>query len=189
MRLVVASNNTKKRREIAAILGALGVELIAAAETVFVDVVEDAASFAGNARKKAEAFAAANGQPALADDSGLCVEALGGAPGIHSARYAGPNATDAENNRRLLAELKDSANRKARFVCALHLAFPESDACFSAEGEVEGAILEREEEAAASATIRSSSARSWARALPQPARKRRLRSPIAAGPCAVWPDS
>lgn len=145
MRLVVASNNTKKRREIAAILGALGVELIAAAETVFVDVVEDAASFAGNARKKAEAFAAANGQPALADDSGLCVEALGGAPGIHSARYAGPNATDAENNRRLLAELKDSANRKARFVCALHLAFPESDACFSAEGEVEGAILEREE--------------------------------------------
>ena len=90
MKLVVASNNRKKRKEIAAILGALGIELVAAEETISVDVVEDAGSFAGNARKKAEAFAKANGLPALADDSGLCVDALDGAPGIYSARWAGP---------------------------------------------------------------------------------------------------
>ncbi|PIP01969.1 MAG: non-canonical purine NTP pyrophosphatase, partial [Zetaproteobacteria bacterium CG23_combo_of_CG06-09_8_20_14_all_54_7] len=102
MKLVVASNNRKKRKEIAAILGALGIELVAAEETISVDVVEDAGSFAGNARKKAEAFAKANGLPALADDSGLCVDALAGAPGIYSSRYAGEDGNDAANNAKLL---------------------------------------------------------------------------------------
>lgn len=141
MQLVVASNNAKKRREIEAILGALDIALVAAEETVFVDVIEDADSFAGNARKKAEAFARANRQPALADDSGLCVEALGDAPGVYSARFAGPGATDAENNHKLLAELKSADNRKARFICALHLAFPDEHHCFTARGHVEGEIL------------------------------------------------
>ena len=144
MRLVVASNNNKKRKEIANILGALGVELLPAEETLFIDVDEDADSFAGNARKKAEAFAGANNAPALADDSGLCVDALDGAPGIYSARYAGPEATDDDNNRKLLAELKGKANRRARFVCALHLAFPNSRDALIAEGQVEGEILDRE---------------------------------------------
>ena len=141
MKLIVGSNNAKKRKEIAAILGALGIELVSSEDTVFIDVIEDADSFAGNARKKAEAFARINNKPALADDSGLCVDALNGAPGIFSARFAGPDATDADNNRKLLSALIDSPNRSAHFVCALHLAFPDSKQSFSAEGQVNGEIL------------------------------------------------
>jgi len=81
MKIVVASNNKKKRAEIQAILGALGIELVSPEQTISVEVVEDADSFAGNAKKKADAFAKANGTPALADDSGLCVDVLNGAPG------------------------------------------------------------------------------------------------------------
>jgi XTP/dITP diphosphohydrolase len=141
MQLVVASNNAKKRTEIAAILGALGIDLVAPSDTLFIDVIEDASTFSGNAQKKAEAFADANGLPALADDSGLCVDALGGAPGIYSARFAGPDACDADNNRKLLADLSGHANRSARFRCAVHLAFPNREQSFSAEGEVYGEIL------------------------------------------------
>jgi len=142
MRLVVASNNAKKRREIAAILGTLGIELVAAAQTVAVDVVEDAPDFAGNAAKKAMAFAAANRLPALADDSGLCVDALDGAPGVYSARYAGTGSSDADNNRKLLAELAGTSKRRAHFVCALHLAFPDEREPLTATGRVDGWILD-----------------------------------------------
>ena len=141
MKLVVASNNAKKRTEIATIVGALGIELIAPSDTQFIDVIEDSPTFSGNARKKAEAFADANGLPALADDSGLCVDALDGAPGIYSARFAGPDACDADNNRKLVAEMAGQANRSARFRCAIHLAFPDREQSFSAEGEVQGDIL------------------------------------------------
>jgi len=144
MKLVVASNNPKKRTEIAAILGVLGIELIAPEDTVFVDVIEDADTFADNARKKAETFATANGLPALADDSGLCVDALNGAPGIYSARFAGPNANDADNNRKLLTELVGQDNRSAHFVCALHLAFPDNGKALTAEGQVAGHILKQQ---------------------------------------------
>jgi len=142
MRLVVASNNQKKRTEIAAILGTLGIELVAPEDTVFVDVIEDASTFSGNARKKAEAFAHANGLPALADDSGLCVDALDGAPGIYSARFAGPDACDADNNRKLLADLAGHANRSAHFCCAVCLAFPDHQQPLDADGQVDGEILE-----------------------------------------------
>ncbi len=141
MKLVVASNNPKKRAEIATILGSLDIEIVAPENTVFVDVIEDADSFVGNARKKAEAFATANGLPALADDSGLCVEALDGDPGVWSARFAGPDANDADNNRKLLTELEGQSNRSAYFCCALHLAVPDSDQTFTAEGKVYGEIL------------------------------------------------
>ena len=144
MKLVVASNNKKKRTEIEAILGKLGIELVAPENTVFIDVVEDADSFAGNARKKAEAFAEANNKPAVADDSGLCVDALSGAPGVYSARFAGPDASDSDNNRKLLSELEKHNNRAAHFTCALHLAFPESSEEFTAEGQVNGEILNQE---------------------------------------------
>jgi XTP/dITP diphosphohydrolase len=144
MKLVVASNNAKKCREIAAILGALGVELVKPKETTFVDVIEDADSFSGNARKKAEAFAKANHLPALADDSGLCVDALDGAPGVYSARFAAPDASDSDNNQKLLAELEIYSNRSAHFTCALHLAFPDSDKVFIAEGQVNGEILNQQ---------------------------------------------
>ncbi|EAU54412.1 RdgB/HAM1 family non-canonical purine NTP pyrophosphatase [Mariprofundus ferrooxydans] len=141
MKLVVASNNQKKRKEIAAILGSLGIELVPAEETISVDVIEDADSFAGNARKKAEAFASANGLPALADDSGLCVDALGGAPGIYSSRYAGEDGSDAANNAKLLQALAGIDNRSAHFSCAIHLAYPDGRAPVTAEGHVDGMIL------------------------------------------------
>ena len=141
MKIVVASNNKKKRAEIQAILGALGIELVSPEQTISVEVVEDADSFAGNAKKKADAFAKANGTPALADDSGLCVDVLNGAPGIYSARFAGENATDADNNIKLLADLNGTEERSAHFVCALHLAFPDSSSPLTAEGRVDGSIL------------------------------------------------
>ncbi len=140
MKLVIASHNANKRREIEAILGRLGIELVAADQTRFIDIIEDADSFTDNARKKAEAFAAANGCAALADDSGLCVDALGGAPGVHSARFAGENADDAENNRKLLLKLQGCDDRSARFVCAIHLSLP-GEPSITAEGHVEGEIL------------------------------------------------
>jgi len=139
MRLVVASNNAKKRKEIAAILGRLGITLVAAGDTVFVDVEEDADSFAGNACLKAKAFAAANRCAALADDSGLCVDALGGAPGIFSSRFAGSNASDADNNAKLLEQLNGIEDRAAHFVCALCLCLPDGRS-LTAEGRVDGFI-------------------------------------------------
>jgi len=146
MKLIIASNNAKKRKEIAAILGVLGIELIKSEKTVCVDVVEDADSFAGNAQKKAEAFASANHLPALADDSGLCVDALDGAPGIHSSRYASLDSNDDANNAKLLKELEDIKNRTAHFACALHLAFPDNQLPITAEAQVDGEILKRSEE-------------------------------------------
>jgi len=141
MKLVVASNNAKKRREIEVILEGLNIELVTDEATVFVDVVEDADSFAGNARKKAEAFAKANQCAALADDSGLCVDILDGAPGVCSSRFAGKHATDEDNNAKLLHELKDSDQRAAHFECAIHLSFADERKPITASGRVNGHIL------------------------------------------------
>ena len=145
MRLVIASNNAKKRAEIARILAGLAIDIVPPEETRFVDVVEDGMDFAANARKKARAFAAANNCPALADDSGLMVDALGGAPGVYSSRYAGEDADDAANNTKLLAAMAGATDRSARFVCALHLAWPDGREGLTAEGRVEGVILEAPE--------------------------------------------
>ncbi|MBL4760830.1 MAG: XTP/dITP diphosphatase [Mariprofundaceae bacterium] len=142
-KLIIASNNAKKRQEIETILGGLGIEIVAASATAFVHVEEDADTFAGNARKKAEAFAHANNLPALADDSGLCVDALNGAPGIYSARFAGESATDSDNNAKLLQLLKGKENRSAHFTCALHLAYPDDSTPITCEGQVNGEILEK----------------------------------------------
>jgi len=141
-KLVIASNNAKKRQEIAVILGELGIEIVSADATAFVHVEEDADDFAGNARKKAEAFSHANNLPALADDSGLCVDALNGAPGIYSARFAGESATDADNNAKLLQLLEGKDHRSAYFICALYLAYPDDSVPVSCEGQVNGNILE-----------------------------------------------
>jgi len=141
MKLIIASNNAKKRQEITGILSALGIELVDANDTTFVDVIEDQNTFAGNAKKKAKAFAKANQCAALADDSGLCVDALNFAPGIYSARFAGTHASDADNNTKLLRELAQHSKRSAHFICSLHLAWPDSEQALSAEGQVEGEIL------------------------------------------------
>jgi len=103
--------------------------------------VEDGATFEANAYKKSSFTARVLGLPALADDSGLEVQALAGAPGIHSARYAGPGATDSDNNVKLLKALSGEANRKARFCCVLSLAVP-SGAALTYEAFCEGLVLD-----------------------------------------------
>jgi len=142
--LVIASNNPKKRAEMTAILDTLGMDVIPPEETIFVEVDEDGESFARNAQKKAEAFSAANHCAALGDDSGLCVEMLNGAPGVYSSRFAGIDANDVSNNARLLREMKGTANRKAYFVCCVHLVFPNGQH-ITAEGRVDGEIMEQED--------------------------------------------
>lgn len=122
MQLVLASNNAKKLVELQALFAPLGVELLTQGSLGISEAEEPFASFVENALAKARHAAAASGLPALADDSGLAVEALGGAPGVLSARYAtlfGRTKSDAENNAVLLEKLAGQADRRARFVCAL----------------------------------------------------------------------
>ncbi len=122
MQLVLASNNAKKLLELQALFAPLGVELLTQGSLGIPEAEEPFASFVENALAKARHAAAASGLPALADDSGLAVEALGGAPGVLSARYAtlfGRAKSDAENNAVLLEKLAGQADRRARFVCAL----------------------------------------------------------------------
>lgn len=119
-RVVLATSNRGKLREMEALLGGAW-ELVTQSELGVSPVPETGASFAENALLKARHAAAATGLPALADDSGLEVDALGGAPGVHSARYAGPAASDADNVDKLLAELAHvpSGQRTARFRCVV----------------------------------------------------------------------
>ena len=141
-RLVLATTNRGKLAEVTAILGARGVEVVAAVALVpDWHVAEENATFAENARAKAVDLARHAGIPALGDDSGLDVAALGGRPGVRSARYAGEGASDAANTARLLEELRDvpEGQRAAVFRCALALAWPDG-AVVEAEGSCEGTI-------------------------------------------------
>lgn len=143
MKIVIATGNPGKFREIAKLLADDPVELLSLADFPHLpEVVEDGATFAANAEKKALSVARATGLPTLADDSGLTVAALGGAPGVHSARYAGENADDAANNRRLLQELDGvpEAERTAAFVCDLAFCLPDGR-CSHFTGRLEGRIL------------------------------------------------
>ena len=117
MQLVCASANPDKVLEMAAILDGV-VELLPRPAQV-PDVVEDADTLIGNARLKAAAICAATGLPAVSDDTGLFVDAIGGAPGIYAARFAGEDATYADNRAKLLREMGDTENRSARFVSAV----------------------------------------------------------------------
>ncbi len=144
MKLLIATKNTNKVREIRDKLGHLpGLEILSLEDTGRVpDVVEDGDTFAENAAKKALIVAAATGTVALADDSGLVVDALDGGPGIYSARYGGTCLTDAERSLLLLERMKtvpDGA-RTARFVCAIAIADPEK-LLHIAEGVCEGSII------------------------------------------------
>ncbi|MBU1740060.1 MAG: RdgB/HAM1 family non-canonical purine NTP pyrophosphatase, partial [Proteobacteria bacterium] len=124
------------------ILAGLGVTLLTPADLAAPpEVVEDGLTFTANAIKKARAFARAGGLPALADDSGLCVDALDGRPGVFSARYGGPDADDAARCRLLLAEMADVPEgwRQAAFVCVAALCRPDGE-CLSFEGRCEGEI-------------------------------------------------
>ncbi len=139
--LVIATKNRGKSAEIKSVLKDFPVVVRDMNDFGPVpEPVEDGASFEENAYKKASFTAKVLGLPALADDSGLEVEALAGTPGIHSARYAGPGATDDENNAKLLQALSGKTNRKARFCCVLSLAVP-SGAALTYEAFCEGVIL------------------------------------------------
>ena len=140
MQLLAATNNKGKLREYKRMLEPLGFEILSLSDlSLQADPEETGSSFAENARIKAEYVCALSGLPALADDSGLCVDALDGAPGIYSARYSG--GSDEDNNQKLLQELKDvpTEKRTARFVCAICCAWP--DGSFTeTEGTCEGKI-------------------------------------------------
>jgi len=142
MKLVLASNNAKKLKELAGILGPLGWELIPQAELGVPEAEEPHVTFLENALAKARHAARLTGLPALADDSGLCVAALGGAPGVYSARYAGEPKSDARNNEKLLTELAGQTDRRAHYVAVIvfvrHADDPQP---IVAEGEWHGEIL------------------------------------------------
>jgi XTP/dITP diphosphohydrolase len=127
IRVVIGSNNAGKLRELLPILGDLPVEFVTPAQLgIRLEVEETGATYAENARLKALAFSRATGQIALADDSGLEVETLGGVPGLHSARYAGPGASDADRRRKLLAALRAvPPPRPACFRCVIAIAQPD----------------------------------------------------------------
>ena len=118
-KLVLASNNAGKVREFKALLAPLHFEVISQGELGIPAAEEPHHTFIENALAKARHASEASGLPALADDSGICVDALAGAPGVHSARYAGEHSNDAANNQKLILELGENPNRSAHYVCAL----------------------------------------------------------------------
>jgi len=140
----LASNNAKKRAEMTRLLAPLGVTLRTPAELGRpFEAVEDQPDFAGNARKKATLLADLSGGIALADDSGLCVDALDGRPGVHSARYGGPGLDDRGRLLRLLEELQKvpAMQRTARFVCSVCVAGPGNKVLAAIEDSCEGTLL------------------------------------------------
>lgn len=142
-RVVLATGNAGKQREFAALLAPLGIEIVTQAALGIAPVEETGSTFEENALLKARHAAAASGLPALADDSGIEVDALGGRPGVHSARYAGPGATDADNNALLLAELGGvpDARRQARYRCVVaYVRSADDPAPLLARGAWEGRI-------------------------------------------------
>lgn len=140
MKLVLASKNKKKLVEMNDILSHLGIEVCSEAEAgVDVEVEETGTTFEENSLLKAKAVMEASGLPAIADDSGLCVDALGGAPGVYSARYGGPGLDDVGRYQLLLENMKGQMPRTARFVSVITCCFPNGDV-LSARGECEGTI-------------------------------------------------
>ncbi len=143
-RLLLATRNKGKLREIREFFSDLDLQMVGMEELPGAqEVLEDGESFLENARKKAHALALDFGCLALADDSGLEVDVLGGLPGVRSARYAGQGATDEQNNEKLLAELRglEAGKRKARFRCVMVLAAPDGREWIS-EGTWEGEIAQ-----------------------------------------------
>ena len=140
--LVLATKNNGKISEFRDLFNKSGIEIKTLDDFGPIPpVIEDGATFEENAVKKAQFTARVLGVPAIADDSGLTVKALQGAPGVFSARYAGENADDESNNRKLLAEMEDVEDRTAAFVCVLAIAVPRGPALIY-EGTCEGLVAE-----------------------------------------------
>ena len=143
--IIAASKNKHKIEEMEKITGAFGLRVISRSDAGIpdaFDVEEDGATFEENSLKKAEAIMNCSGKPAIADDSGLVIDYLEGAPGVHSARFAGDECDDEKNNDKVLELLKDVPyeKRTARFVSVITLVFPEGETLV-ARGECEGHIL------------------------------------------------
>lgn len=140
MKFVLASHNKGKLAEMQAVLAELGIEVVMPADLgIDVDVEETGETFAENAALKAKAIMAASGLPAIADDSGLCVDWLQGAPGIYSARYGGDLDSDEARCRLLLQNMRGATDRAAHFHCAICCLFPNGDK-LTAEGDCFGTI-------------------------------------------------
>ncbi len=139
-RLVIASHNKGKVREIGDLLAPFGVEAVSAADLGLPEPEETGSTFIANAELKARAAAAAANLPALADDSGLEVAALGGRPGIHSARWAGPDKDFADAMRKIEDEIAGNPDRRANFACALALCWPGGH-CETFLGRVDGRLV------------------------------------------------
>jgi XTP/dITP diphosphohydrolase len=142
-RLVLASGNPGKLREFRRLLEPLGIDVVPQAELGIAEAGEPHATFVENALAKARHASAQSGLPALADDSGICVEGLGGGPGVYSARYAGEPKSDARNNEALVAALQGVADRRAHYACVLVLVRRADDPePIIAEGRWDGRIVD-----------------------------------------------
>lgn len=143
MKIVIATHNKHKLAEMARILEPMGYEVVTDRDLgiELTDVEENGKTFLENARIKAESGCRESGLACIADDSGLCVDALGGEPGVYSARYSGEHGNDAANNEKLLFNIKDVPDEKrtARFVCSICVSFPDGSE-ITAEGVCEGKI-------------------------------------------------
>jgi XTP/dITP diphosphohydrolase len=144
-KLVLASNNQGKLRELQHMLEPMGIEVVTQSQLDISEAEEPHCTFVENALAKARHVSRASGLPALADDSGICVEALGGAPGVLSARYAGEPKSDQRNNQKLLQAMQGVADRRAHYYCVLvlvrHVDDPQP---LIAEGEWQGVIAQAE---------------------------------------------
>jgi len=145
-KLVIASNNAGKLREFQRMLSPLGIEVLTQSQLGIAEAEEPHCTFVENALAKARHVSRESGLPALADDSGICVEALGGAPGVISARYAGDNPkSDTRNNEKLMLDMRGVTNRRAHYYCVLVLVRHADDPQpLIAEGEWQGEIFHEE---------------------------------------------
>lgn len=142
MKLIIASNNAHKLKEIKTILGDKFDEILSMKEAgIDHETIEDGTTFMENAIKKAREIVEISGCCAIADDSGICVDALGGAPGIYSARFCGEHGNDEANNALLLEKLKGEENRNAHYTCAIAFVYPDGKTV-CAEGIFEGIITD-----------------------------------------------
>lgn len=143
MKIIAATGNAGKIKEIKKIFSDVNLEILSMGEIgIDIEIEEDGTTFEENALIKARTISKLTGEIALADDSGLCVDAMGGAPGIYSARYAGADATDAQRIEKLLDEIKGEENRKAKFVSVIAMVFPDGKE-LTADGEVHGQIAQK----------------------------------------------
>ncbi len=142
MKIFLATGNKNKIKEIEKIFKMDNIEILSINDGIEIpEVVEDGDTFEANSQKKAVEIAKFTNMITIADDSGLCVDALNGAPGVYSARYAGEHGNDLDNNMKVVKELQGTENRKARFVCVISIAKPDGEV-HSFRGEVEGEFID-----------------------------------------------